>query len=66
MNEQTKFDRSPHKRALAVQLRALADTVTRADTPAQTIAEASHAVARRLDSFAREYVSSPDTGKGRI
>jgi hypothetical protein len=45
-------------RELAVQLRALADAVTRADLPASMVLEASATVARDLQNFAFRYVST--------
>jgi hypothetical protein len=56
MNTGPHLDRDPAKRAVAVQLRALADAIQRTDSKPAMIAEASAAVARDLQTFARGYV----------
>jgi hypothetical protein len=53
------FDRDPGKRAMAVQLRALADAIQRTDSPRHMVAEAASSVAHNLQSLALSYVSAP-------
>jgi len=50
---------SHNDRQLVVQLRALADAVTRNDAPPALVAAGAQAVARDLESFAHRYVSMP-------
>ena len=64
MKHQPTYHHAPRQRAVAVQLRALADAIQRTDSPPKMMAEASRAVARDLQSLAREYVPHNGTGKG--
>ena len=61
MTTEPQYDSDPHKRVVAVQLRALADAIQRTDSQPAIMAEASRAVAAELHTLACTYVPGLNT-----
>ena len=63
MNTGPHYNRDPEKRAVAVQLRALADAIQRTDSQPAIMAAASRAVAADLQTLACTYVPGTNTAR---